>query len=149
MSNLVTLSSPDTLFTTFNLDSSIGGGQVLTQVQNLIDSGRPAGLLVSGPEVLAHADDLRDIECRGLLGPRANLAGRIEAATRTGYRVTLAYTLGDNTARSTTGIITDLSIRISGGKYGQEATFTFHEIDCLRILNSDTSYGTCSAAEVV
>lgn len=146
MSNLVTLSSPDALFTSFDLDSSIGGGQVLTEVQNLIDSGHPAGLLVAGPSVLDHADDLRDIECRGLLGPRANLAGRIEAAAREGYRVTIGYTLGDNTARSATGIITDLSLRISGGKYAQEASFVFHEVDCLRILNTSTSYGTCSAA---
>jgi len=76
VSNLVTLSSPDSLFTTFNLDSA--GGEVLTRVQNLIDSGRPAGLQVTGASVLEHANDLRDIECRGLLGPRANLAGRIE-----------------------------------------------------------------------
>lgn len=144
MSNLVTLSSPDSLFTTFNLDSA--GGEVLTRVQNLIDSGRPAGLQVTGASVLEHANDLRDIECRGLLGPRANLAGRIEAAAREGYRVTLAYTLGDNTSRSATGIITDLSLRVQGGKYAQEATFVFHEVDCLRILNTSTAYGTCSGA---
>jgi len=33
---------------------------------------------------------------------------------------------------------------VQGGKYAQEATFVFHEVDCLRILNTSTAYGTCS-----
>ena len=142
MSNLVTISSPDSRFTTFSLDSSVTGGQVLAQLQNLIDSGRPAGLLFRGPEILEHADDLRDVECRGLIGPRARMDGLTEAVTRVGELVTIGYTLADNTARSDTGILTDLNITITGGKYGQEASATFHPVDCLAFINSSTRLGS-------
>lgn len=143
MSYLVTFSSPTSRFTTFSLDSDIDGEQYLNRIQNLVDAGRPAGLVFRGPEILPVADDLRDIECRGLIGPRARMDGLTEAVTRVGELATIAYTLGDNTARSDTGIITDLSITITDTKYSQEASMTFHPVDCLAFINSSTRLGSC------
>lgn len=145
MSSLVTFTSSvyvddatttSSRFTSFSLDST--AGQSLDDVQNLIDQDRGARLLFRGPNLLGMVDTIRDVECRGLIGPRANQAGRREAVTRVGELFTLAYTLGDGAARSEVGIITNLTVTVRQGKHGQELAFVFHPVNRLRFLNSDS-----------
>ena len=145
MSNLVNF---DADILQFNLDSGITGAQYLEQLQNLIDSGRPAGLLFRGPEILEHANNLRDVECRGLIGPRRRMDGLMEAVTATGLPLTITYTLADNVERTANGIITDLAITISNGKYGQEASMTFWPVNCLAYRNSGVRLGNCGGGGI-
>jgi len=154
VSNLVTFSSnayenydatPTVRFSAFTLDSD--NDQVLTQIGNRIVSGRPAPMTFRGINLLARAQVLEDVEARGVAGPRANKGGYREALALEGELVTVSYTLADNTPLSETGIITDLAVRISGGKLGQSIDLVFHRVDRVVFLNTDLILSASQAVE--
>lgn len=144
MSNLVTFSSSvyvnddastTTRFSSFGLDGA--NAQTLQAINNRISSGRPSGLTFEGRNLLDVADQLEDVECRGLIGPRANIAGFHEAVCFEGELLHVAYTLNDGTALSETGIITELAVRVGPqGKLAQRVDMVFHKVDALRFHNS-------------
>lgn len=146
MSNLVTFSSgvyvnddasTTSRFTTFSLDGA--NAQTLQAINNRISSGRPAGLTFEGRNLLDVADELEAVECRGLVGPRANMADFKEAVCFEGELLKVGYTLNDGTALSETGIITELAVRVGPqGKLAQRIDMVFHKVDRLRFLNSTT-----------
>lgn len=144
MSNLVTFSSgvyqndeqtTTTRFASFSLDGA--DAQTLQAINNRISSGRPSGLTFEGRNLLDVADQLEGVECRGLTGPRANIAGTMEAITREGELLHVSYTLNDGSALQETGIITELAVRVGPqGKLAQRVDMVFHKIDHLRFHNS-------------
>lgn len=140
MSNLVTFSSDafendeqtaTTRFTSFNLDGA--DAQTLQAINNRISSGRPAGLSFEGMSLLDVADELEAVECRGLTGPRSNIANEREAIAQEGELVTVSYVLNDGVTLTEKGIITELAIRVGPqGKLAQRVDMVFHKIDLLR-----------------
>lgn len=146
MSDLVTISSgvyvnddatTTERFAAFTLDGA--DAQALTQINNRVSAGRPAGLSFEGYNLLSVAGVLEAVECRGLVGPRGNMAGFREALCFEGELLNVAYTLADNAELTETGIITDLAVRVGPqGKLAQRIDFVFHRVDRLRYLNSST-----------
>lgn len=154
MSNLVTFSSsayanydatPTVRFPAFTLDGD--DDQVLTQIGTRIVSGRPAPMTFRGINLLARAQALEDVEARGVAGPRANKGGYREVLALEGELVTVSYVLADNTLLSETGVITDLAVRVGGGKLGQTIDLVFHRVDRIVFLNADLILSAAQAIE--
>jgi len=127
--------TPTVRFVSFTLEPA--SGQVMTEARNRVVSGRPAGMRFSGPGLLAAAGSLEQIEARGLVGPRMNQAGYVEALVMEGELVTVQYTLADGVPIQEKGLITDLSINVGpGGEGVQSIDMVFHRVDRIRFIGS-------------